>query len=108
MAQVGVNVHRGMAQMKFSAAQTKPWIGSPPLLPGNTILLPALQMLQAFPAGADQAHRGNYDTHTKKTQKTTNRKRKMTACCKQVGKWGMREGGGSTFVSAPFTVHIQL
>lgn len=69
MAQVAVNVHRGRAHMKFSAAQTKPWTGSPPLLPGNTSLLPALQMLCAFPAGPDQAQMGHYEAHMKRKKK---------------------------------------
>lgn len=104
MAQVGVNVHRGTAQTKFSAAQTKPWTGSPPLLPGNTILLPALQMLQAFPAGPDQAQKGNYEPSYEKKRK----RKKIDSFLQTGGKMGEGEGGGSTFVSASFTVHIQL
>lgn len=92
MAQVGVTVHHGMAQMKFSAAQTKPWTGSPPRLPGNTVLLlPALQMLRAFPAGPDQAQKGNYEARLKKKY----------SFLQAGGKMGEGEEGGSTAVSAP-------
>lgn len=96
MAQVGVTVHRGMAQMKFSAAQTKPWAGSPPRLPANTVLLPALQMLRAFPAGPDQAQKGNYEARLKKKNN-----KNITAFLQAGGKMGEGKDGGSTSVSAP-------
>lgn len=50
-------------------------------LPGNTILLPALQMLWAFPGGPTQAQKGNYEARPK-------RKKKNTAFRKQVEKRG--------------------
>lgn len=70
MAQVSVTVHRGITRPKSSAAQTKAWFGSLPgkvlCLPGNTILLPVLQMLWAFPGGLDQAQKGSYEACLKK------------------------------------------
>lgn len=94
MAQVSVIVHRGMAQMEFSAAQTKLWAGSPLRLPGNTVLLPALQMRQAFSADPDQAQQGNYEACPKK-------KNKITAFCKQAEKWGREKEEEALLFQSP-------
>lgn len=75
-------------------------------LPGNTILLPALQMLRAFPGGPAQAQKGNYEARPKR--------KKNTAFRKQVEKRGEGEEGGSISVSAeqpslsPTTLHTYI
>lgn len=75
-------------------------------LPGNTILLPALQMLRAFPGGPAQAQKSNYEARPKR--------KKKYSFSQAGGKKGEGEERGSISVSAeqpslsPTTLHTYI